>query len=673
MTRPACITHYDALYASGYFAHQDGVTSFNVQGLPPIAAEMARSSGNKLVDIGGGNGAFVKAIADYGVKGLTVDAADREAEDFIRHDIASYAPESASALRRRIVARLGENYLVTCFDVAEHIDVEHLPDFILNLATLVTRRSLISISTRPSSAGNRYHASILPIETWKALFVSASFSVSVNESAQMLRSPHRFEGSDANLVAVSHWQRINPFREGHDSHQHYLVLERPIGAPIQAGHLREIIKDAVDIAYRTLKRRFLAGLEFPFLTYHVNFIQDWSFARSLMDVWPEGRFRATVRKDIVATPYCHLIEGALCRNDVKHAMIDTVAEGIAALDKWGDLENTLVMTATEGLRSITHLMGSLMLFSARIRGARTLSMQHGMTISRGFSPAAAVVGAWDAGSGQELAKLAGDESSFAVELTGSPKFLDALLPPSSSALLHRFGTFVADYARSILIGLNLHWGVHSHSPEATYQWIARLCARNPDTLFILRPHPDDATIYEQPALLQVSNLMLIDELTLLSMDWPVSRLVSAVDGVLTTYSTLVIDAVAARKPVALLPYSDSARNPSQYLRPSQPRVVHGGIVPTLNSAEWTSGTLPTCLANARGTTMVRDDTWFGPSWTCLSKIVQIASRSSPSGKAKTASEIGLQLLDATYNLNLDRNPHPDRTRIIAALDRFLKS
>ena len=40
---------------------------------------------------------------------------------------------------------------------------------------------------------------------------------------------------------------------------------------------------------------------------------------------------------------------------------------------------------------------------------------------------------------------------------------------------------------------------------------------------------------------------------LFCIDWPVARLLRAVDGVITTYSTLMIDAVAAEKPVVVLP------------------------------------------------------------------------------------------------------------------------
>ncbi len=675
MARPACITNYEALYAKNYFAHQAGSTSFSLDHLPPILARFAGACGNSLVDIGGGNGTLARTMAArYGITGLTIDAADREEADYIRHNMAAHSPEDAEQLRRRIVAALGESYFLTCFDVAEHIDAEHLPEFILNLAALIPRAGLISISTRPSSAANRFHATILPIETWQAIFEAAGLSAQPDEAAQALRSPHRFSGSDANLVAVSHWQRANPFRETHDSHQHYLLIERTTDEPIDAGAFRQAVRDAIDTSYRFQKRLFAEGTDLPVLTYHVNFIQDWSFARSLMDVWPADRFRVTVRKDIVATPYAHMIEGILSRTDVRHAMIGSAREGIAALDSWGDLGNSLVMTATEGLTSITHLMGSLMLLYARDRGARTLSMQHGMTVSRSFSPVAGMAGTWDAGTQGELASLDGDASGYAVELVGSPKLFDAMLPVSPGALINRFGDFVAAYERSILIGLNLHWGIHSYGPESTYQWILRLCERNPTTLFVLRPHPEDATVYEQPALLGLPNLLLADEMTLLSMDWAVSRLVGAVDGVLTTYSTLVIDAAAAGKPVALLPSKPGAQDLTQFLKPSRPPSLDESRLHTLSDAEWATGSLPrNLLGDAPGGMAPQDEAWFAPSLHSIANIARIGHAPSPPGLDKALSAIGRQFTMAAFGLNLDVNPHPDRTRINAALERYLSA
>lgn len=671
MANPACITNYEALYARNYFAHQAGSTSFDATRLPPVLAERARATGNALVDIGGGNGTLAKLMAPFGVRCLTVDAADREEPGFIRHNLAAHSPEAAAELRSRIVAALGETYFATCFDVAEHMDIEHLPDFILNLATIIARAGIVSVSTRPSSAANRFHTAIIPIETWVALFEAAGFDVSIDEAAQSLRGGQRSWGSDANSVAVSHWQRANPFRETHISHQHYLFLERRTEIQVDREAFRQAVWNALDCAYRHQKRLFLEGTELPLLTYHVNFIQDWSFARSLMDVWPADRFRVTLRGDIVAPHYTHMIQGILSRTDVKHAVVGSAREGVAALDSWGDLSESLVMTATEGLTSLTHLMGSLMLLYARDHGARTLSMQHGMSVKRAFVPIAGVMGAWDAGTHAEVQAAAGDAAGYDVDLVGSPKFFDAMLPGSPTALTHRFGGFVSTFERSILIGLNLHWEVHHHGPAAMLEWILRLCERNPSTLFVLRPHPDDATIYEVPGLFNFPNLLVADEMTLLSMDWPVSRLVRAVDGVLTTYSTLMIDAAAAGKPVVLLPSQPEAQDPALFYRPSRPPSLNAANVTILSDAEWATGMLPPKLIAGSNGMTAQDEAWFAPSMYSLQNIARIGLAPVAAGSDKPFASLGRQLTEAAFGFNVDTNIHPNRTRISMALDQYL--
>jgi hypothetical protein len=299
-------------------------------------------------------------------------------------------------------------------------------------------------------------------------------------------------------------------------------------------------------------------------------------------------------------------------------------------------------------------------------------MQHGMTVSRSFSPIAGVAGAWDSGTHGEMQAMAGNAAGYEVELVGSPKLFDAMLTMGPNVLAHRFGSFVTRYERSILIGLNLHWSIHTHGPEATYQWLTRLCERNPSTLFVLRPHPDDATIYEQSGLFDLPNLLLADEMTLLSMDWPVSRLVGAVDGVLTTYSTLVIDAAAAGKPVALLPSRPGAQDPAQFLAPSRPPSLDERLLCTLTEAEWASGALPRNLVDGSSGRMApQDESWFAPSLYSVANIARIGSAQSPPGLDKAMAAIGRQLTLAAFGLNLDVNPHPDRTRITTALQRHL--
>jgi hypothetical protein len=667
--RPACIADYESCYGHTYYGHKAGAAFFDVARLPPIVAAIAAYYGGKVLDIGGGNGVLASELLRYGVQTLTVDVAGRPTAGYIQVNLAHHDAREIGQVRRDISAYLGEKYFCTCLDVAEHIDIEHVADFLLNLSILVQRECLVSISTQPSSAANRFHASVLPIETWAKLFALAGFSTSPHDECQALRSRRRFSSSDTSLIAVSYWQRVNPFRVEHVSHQHYLRLVRAQTTALDAATVRRSARDLTDITYRGLKRETVGHLELPTLNYHVNFIQDWSFVRSLMDVWPADNLRVTLRSDVIAAPYLALLKGTLERAGCLHAVISSVSEGLDALEMWG-LDGSLVATATEGVVWMTHLMGSLLLLEARRRGARTLCLQHGMIISRSFSPAAAIFGAWDKGSERSLNALVGPAAGFQVKCIGSPKFLDALMPPSSSALQNRLGKFVSRFERSILIGLNLHWAVHTHGVDETYQWIRRLCAKNPETLFVLRPHPDDATIFERPDLLMQPNLFLADELFMLSVDWPVARLIGAIDAVFTTYSTLAIDAVAAGKPVVMLPSQSAYAQDPTSLPPSLPWADDEQAVPILDENSWANGDVPNVM-RVKPLRPAGVAEWFAPSWMSLRRIAEICKEPSLGGFDFADQSICKAVSAAARSFCFDNHPNPNRERVSTALTHFL--
>lgn len=668
----SAVTNYAHLYSRGYYAHAAGVASFDVSRLPPIVAATASRHGCRVLDIGGGNGALAMALEGHGVQALTLDAAQREAPDFIHFDLAKYHAVTACRTRDLVVERLSETYLATCFDVAEHIDIEHISDFLLNLAALADQELILSVSTRPSSAANRYHASILPIETWQRLFALAGFASAPHFELQALRSDHRFFGADENIAAVAYWQRRNPFRDEHGSHQHYLLLTRDLKAsPLDEGRLRRSVRDVTDTTYRHLKREMVAGTELPIVNYHVNFIQDWSFVRYLMDIWPAGRLRVGLRRDTIAQPYLQLLDGFLDRVGCPYVIGRSVQEGVVAMERWGGLNDALVMTATEGLPSMTHVMASLLLLEARKRGARTLSLQHGMTISRNFAPAAAVVGAWDEGSANTMRSLLSQNGALQVECIGSPKLLDALLPPSNVALQNRLGGFAANYNQVILIGLNLHWSVHVHGASETYSWIDRLTRANPETLFVVRPHPDDGSVYETPALLERSNIVIADEMLLQCLDWPVARLVRAVDGVISTYSTLVIDAAAAGKPVVLLPAQAHAQDAASFFPVSLPWPEGVNALSVISVDEWSSGALPAVLRTRAELALRHDTPWFEPSRACLTRLIEVAKAIPMGVPDVTERSVAHLLMTAARGHCLDENPHRDRERVCGAIALFV--
>jgi len=660
MQRTACTTDYQGLYAANYYAHSPDSASFDVTVAPYVFAALAADCGNAALDLGGGSGLLVRLLNELGVKGFAVDAADRADKAFLRMDLSVYDREKLDTALRRISGHIGDTWFVTCLDVAEHIDREHLADFLLNLAALTPRRAVVSISTRPSSLANRFHSTVMPISTWIELLSLAGFAVSECEPLQAIRSQRVFAGAEENLVAVSHWQRVNPYSD-HTSHQHYLVLDRVQGRVLDPAGFRRLVRVILDIDYRDQKRAQVNAEHLPQLIYNVHFIQDWSFARSLMDVWPADRVHIMFRRDSIAEPYLHMVRNICVRNGVSHRVMDSVVDGAAALDEWLS-SAALFVTATEGVNMLPHAFNSMLALEAERRGATSVCIQHGMNVGKAFRPVSAYWAGWDAGS---TGALAADGLGARAICTGSVKFQDALCPGVRLGVARRFGRRASGMKQSVLIGLNLHWQVHASGGAETVAWLHRLSARNPEVLFLLRTHPDDATIYEHPDVLTLPNVLVVDEMALLSMDIPVARLLRDVDGVITTSSTLILDALAASKPVALLPSQHKWDSPGNLFHRVSTPLIKDAHLSVVSGEDWAAGRLPDGLDSPASV----DQDWFAPSRNAVGNLAALASAAALSPRDN--SWVYESLTDTMHRLDLDANPHRDRTRLARAIAGFL--
>ena len=459
---------------------------------------------------------------------------------------------------------------------------------------------------------------------------------------------------------VSHWQRRNPFRD-HVSHQHYLHLKR-VELPPAREEFYSNCADLLDFSYRFEKRKTIfAEAEFRGnLIYSVNFIQDWSFARSIMDVVPTGKFKLILRSDIIAPEYTHFIRNFCIRTGIDFVEITSVNQGVEALERWR-WPYALFVTATEGLISATHLMNSLLTLEARRMGYATLSMQHGMNVGKDLSHAAEYVGAWDAKGAQSLQSGRHPGSGWHVLDAGSPKFFEALMPMGENAFAQRFGDWTHAFRKKVLVGLNLHWRIGEES-DITYRWLESVFARYPDILFILRPHPDDYTIFENS--ISASNVLILDEVILNVVDWPMSRIIKSVDAV-TTFSTLILDALAAETPVYMLP-TDFSRLDGYFLPISLP-VTSLEDFSQVTREEFTNGLLPAGLFEEP---VAHDRAWFDSSRRFFSRLASLRTGRNVGRLAAAEQDVRRALETAVKTLNFDVNPHSDRVRVSEGIRMF---
>ena len=542
--RYACVTDYEAVYAETYFAHVKGAASFgDVSFLEELLRELrALSDMPSVLDVGGGNGALADALESEGVRCITIDAANREEDGYRQFDLSRFDEGELDSVGRLASNRFPAGHITTCFDVAEHIDSEHLPDFLMNLHELTTEYLFLSVSTRPSSMGNRYHSTVLPISTWRRLLEVAGFEVEIAEELQKSQSAPLWSEASELVWIVSHWQRINPFRES-QAHQAYFKCRKQ-GRAADPEALQHNILSMIDVAYRRTKRR--SAPELPKLVYHVAFWQDWSFLRSLMDVWPPERLHVILRRSFLAEPYYHLAINYLRRVNVAFNESYTVAEGCAALDDLTPEVSTLFWSIA-CVPYPVHLSAARVALEARHRGFATLGMQHGLN-----SPGESLPGTRDyliwGNEFRDGLPLDAQSRSTAV-VTGSPKLMDASFAQAEDVFAHRLGDWTRRFKKRVVVGLGLHYAALGQDSNSVRLWLERLCQRHPDTLFILRPHPEDVSIYGWDT--RFENVLILDDIALTVIDWPVVRLLRSVDLLVTSPSTLVLDALAADTPVAL--------------------------------------------------------------------------------------------------------------------------
>ncbi|NKC50230.1 class I SAM-dependent methyltransferase [Ochrobactrum cytisi] len=178
---------------------------------------------DSLLDIGGGNGKLSQIWRNGGGKAASLDYYDNP-EAFCKSSI--YLEMKAVKHPKFLLSfrdHLKKSWISTCLDVAEHIDNEHLADFMLNLKSITGKALVISISTRPSSQANSFHSTVIPIETRKKIFQTSGFEIySDNYFDELVRDVH-FVGTGAEIISVSHWHKVNPFRDT-KNHQHYLIV-----------------------------------------------------------------------------------------------------------------------------------------------------------------------------------------------------------------------------------------------------------------------------------------------------------------------------------------------------------------------------------------------------------------------------------------------------------------
>ena len=203
-----------------------------------------------------------------------------------------------------------------------------------------------------------------------------------------------------------------------------------------------------------------------------------------------------------------------------------------------------------------HKAGHTLLGRAKAQGLPTFTLQHGLeNIGLTYKDhlhgeeirfAADTVFIW--GRTEGLASWVPAETRAKIAALGSPKDAPA---PAAAANLRQ-----GHWPRVIGVFENLHW--HRFSElylERVLEDLAEAAEARPDTLFLVKPHHAGRWLSRNPERLKPrANLVVIDPTDSAWEPHTAPALIASVDAVLTTPSTVALDAARTGRPVAVLGY-----------------------------------------------------------------------------------------------------------------------
>lgn len=555
----ASITDYKSVYDDAYRHHRGSHTSFDIGLLPTLLANFCRKTGvTHLLDVSGGQGRLAEALGKLEIRALTTDIAAAPGRPIIPFDLSQHARHDIARVQQAIgQAWRDAPYVTCCLDVLEHIDGEHVFAALHNLASLCQRLIVVSISTRPSSANNLFHASIFPVSTWIRAFRAAGFElVPTSHFAPAVRPASSDQTTGDPLV--DRWRAVDPFSDISEGEPRYLVFEKATEI-LDWVTVRAAIEVLLDIAHRHEKRRQFSPSDQSQFLMSLHHIQEFALLRPLLDVLPRDRLRVVLRPHFFPDDrHVRAITGFLARTGVRTHVFDRAEEL-----PWPELTDRTFITAADSSCAINHICGFQVSVLARLHRCRTYLLQHGIWPNafhgRIVTFGAEHVLAWGAGEERILAgnrhQLGGVEVPWGmfgadqVHRMGSPRYTDQLLPIHSDGLDLRLGVERNRFTSVVLLATKRfgnRWG--NLTFDDTYRSaILRLIESHPETLFLVRPHPAHAT--EDLLALRRENVRLLDETCCIAADIALSRIVPLVDRVVTPMSTIALDGAISDKPV----------------------------------------------------------------------------------------------------------------------------
>lgn len=308
----------------------------------------------------------------------------------------------------------------------------------------------------------------------------------------------------------------------------------------------------------------------PLISFFLHFVLDWE---RLGPLWRTAS-RSSEPIDVVATPFF-----ASRRPDIVAATGARVLFGSLLRVGVAWLRPPYILVTAAESSAPAHRYAHRLTRMANLQGVRTVSVQHGFECV-GLTYCDSVLGPETSVAAQTILMWASLElihPELVSKVAGRCEPIGFIsLPVSPSDISHLGRKLMGLSPPRVLIAENLHW----HRYDETYRraFIADLAAtanRHSNWHFIVKPHPAGqfGKTLRQSGV--PSNVHFQSDFHI-EPELPIGTWLNCVDAVITTPSTLAVDAAVQKKPVAVARYGLAGSWPYSPL-------------PTLDSAEdWTA-------------------------------------------------------------------------------------
>lgn len=544
-------TDYKNLYSPEYFGKQSDIASFDLNTFPKELADFCNTHNfNSIIDVGSGSGILARCMKQLNINVKCLDY-EPSIDDSMHFDLTNSTREQDDFIDD--IKELSD-YLVTCFDVLEHIDIEDVEVALCNLHKITKEYALFSISTRPSSGNNLFHSTILPFSTWCTLLEKVGFQVlniDLFKLNKTVLSPDKMPGDD--MQVIRHWLESDIFNDRRLGEPRYIFLKKIKKRPDVNELTNVTMRQILDIEYRDVKRKMLNNDSNKTLGFNLNFLQDYAIFRPLLDVLNRKNIVILIRRHLSSDVVIQYYSGIFSRFGIKTVVYENVSE-----INWREIGIDILFSAAESSFYDGHALASQTVNAAKLHGIDTYLFQHGIWLDTAKYPIvfeSEKILCWSDEQRSSFEKShpyfaegnckIADIYSKQILSLGAPKFFDAKQPCLKKMLTYRLGIEQHLYDKTVLLATNMHWGLHTYSKESVFEKLHNIIRKNPNIFFIIKPHPaENMADYN---VLKYSNSLILDDLILCTIDLTISRIVAGVDSVITSQSTLLLDAAIAGK------------------------------------------------------------------------------------------------------------------------------